>query len=71
MADGADFADKLPNIGGGLSLAFQNSMPSFHPFDLLIGTACDGGLKALLYVKGKNAKKYRKDIEYDSARWSA
>ena len=69
LADGADFTGKLTNIGGGFSLAFQNSMPSFHPFDLFIGTACGGGLKALLYFKGKNAKKYRKDIEYGSARW--
>ena len=69
LADGADFTGKLTNIGGGFSLAFQNFMPSFHPFDLMIGTACGGIIKMAVYFKGKNAKKYRKDIEYGSARW--
>jgi type IV secretion system protein VirD4 len=69
LADGADFADKLTNIVGGFSLAFGNAMPSFHPFDLMIGTVCGGIFKAFVYFKGKNAKKYRKDTEYGSARW--
>ena len=69
LADGADFTGKLTNLSGGFSLAFQSSMPSFHPFDLLIGTACGGIIKMAVYFKGKNAKKYRKDIEYGSARW--
>jgi len=69
LADGADFPEKIMNISGGLFLAFQNSIPSFHPFDLMIGTACGGMLKAAVYLKSKNAKKYRKDIEYGSARW--
>jgi len=69
LADGADFAAKLANIGGGFSLAFANFLPSFHPFDLLIGAAVGGGFKAFVYFKGKNAKKYRHDVEYGSARW--
>ena len=70
LADGVDFTGKLPNIGGGFSLAFKNAMPSFHPFDLMIGSVVGGIIKAVVYFKGKNAKKYRKDIEYGSARWS-
>jgi type IV secretion system protein VirD4 len=69
LADGAAFADKVMNIGGGFSLAFQNTMPSLHPFDLFIGAACGGAFKAIIYFKSKNAKKYRKDIEYGSARF--
>jgi type IV secretion system protein VirD4 len=69
LAEGADFAAKLANIGDGFALAFQSFMPSFHLFDLLIGAACGGGFKAFMYFKSKNAKKYRHDIEYGSARW--
>jgi type IV secretion system protein VirD4 len=69
LADGGDFADKLKNISGGFSLAFENYMPSFHPFDLMIGAVFGGIIKAVVYFRGKNAKKYRKDIEYGSARW--
>jgi len=69
LADGAAFADKIMGIGGGFSIAFQNFMPSFHPFDLLIGAAAGGGFKAFMHFKSKNAKKYRKDMEYGSARW--
>lgn len=69
LSDGIAFADKLTNIGSGFTLAFQNSLPSFHPFDLLIGAAVGGIFKAVVYFKGKNAKKFRKDIEYGSARW--
>jgi len=69
LADGVDFADKLTNIGGGFSLAFKNAIPSFHPFDLMIGAVVGGIIKAVVYYKGKNAKKYRKNEEYGSARW--
>ena len=69
LAYGVDFADKLTNIGGGFSLAFKTAIPSFHPFDLMIGAVVGGIIKAVVYYKGKNAKKYRKDIEYGSARW--
>ena len=69
LSDGAAFTDKLMHIGGGFSLAFQNAMPSFHPFDLMVGAAFAGAFKAFMVVKAKNAKKYRKDVEYGSARW--
>jgi len=69
LADGVDFAGKITNIGGGFTLAFQSYMPSFHPFDLMIGVIFGGIFKAVIYFKGKNAKKYRRDIEYGSARW--
>ena len=69
LSVGVAFADKLMNIGGGFALAFQNSLPSFHLFDLLVGAACGGIFKAVVYFKGKNAKKFRRDIEYGSARW--
>jgi len=69
LSDGAAFADKLMHIGGGFSLAFQNSMPSFHPFDLMIGAAVGCAFKAFVYFRGKKAKKFRQDVEYGSARW--
>jgi len=69
LSDGAALADKIMHIGAGFSLAFQNMMPSFHPFDLFIGAAVAGLFKLWIYVKAKNAKKYRKDVEYGSARW--
>ena len=69
LAAGVEFADKLMDIGNGFSLAFQSALPSFHPFDLMIGAATGCIFKAIIYFKGKNAKKFRKDIEYGSARW--
>ena len=50
-------------------VAFENPLPSFHPFDLLIGLCCGGGIRLAVYLKGKNAKKYRHNLEYGSARW--
>jgi len=69
LSDGAEAAEKLSNIHSGFSLAFNNAIPSFHPFDLMIGAVVSGIIKAVVYCKGKNAKKYRKDMEYGSARW--
>ena len=69
MAPGTDFAGKMGQIVGGLNAAFQSLVPSFHPFDLLIGAAVAGLLRLAVYMKGKNAKKFRKDVEYGSARW--
>ena len=69
LAPGTDFAGKLRQILEGLNAAFQSPLPSFHPFDLLIGAAVGGALRLAVYVKGKNAKKFRKDTEYGSARW--
>ena len=69
LAGGADFAGKLADIGAGFALAFGSPMPSPHPFDLVVGAACGGLIKTAVHLKGKNAKKYRKDTEYGSARW--
>ena len=69
LSEGTDFAEKLANIVEGFTLAFEDSRPSFHLYDLLIGAVCSGIIKARVYFKGKNAKKYRKDMEYGSARW--
>ena len=55
----------------GFAAAFQSFAPSFHPADLCIGIVLAAALRLAVYVKGKNAKKYRKNIEYGSARWSA
>jgi type IV secretion system protein VirD4 len=69
LAPGMDFSSKLLGIMDGFSMAFQNIMPSFHPIDLLVGVAAAAIIRLVVYFKGKNAKKYRKNIEYGSARW--
>ena len=53
----------------GFAAAFQSALPSFHPVDLLVGLCCGAALRLAVYIKGKNAKKYRKNMEYGSARW--
>ena len=69
LAPGADASQKLLHIGEGFAAAFASYAPSFHPVDLLIGIAGAAAIRLAVYVKGKNAKKYRKGIEYGSARW--
>ena len=69
LAPGADLSGKLLSIGNGFSAAFSNAMPSFDPADLLIGIAGAAVIRLAVYMKGKNAKKYRKGMEYGSARW--
>ena len=69
LMPGADLSEKLLHITVGFSAAFESLMPSFHPFDLLVGIASGGLLRLIVYVKGKNAKKYRHNEEYGSARW--
>lgn len=69
LAPGFDFSSKLLNIMQGFSMAFENILPSFHPVDLLVGIAAAVLLKLAVYIKGKNAKKFRKNLEYGSARW--
>lgn len=64
LAPGTDFSSKLLGIMDGFSMAFQNIMPSFHPIDLLVGVAAAAIIRLVVYFKGKNAKKYRKNIEY-------
>ena len=69
LSPGADFSSKLLSIMDGFSMAFENIMPSFHPIDLLVGIAAGVIIRLVVYFKSKNAKKYRKNIEYGSARW--
>ena len=71
LAPGTDFSSKLFNIMQGMTLAFENIVPSFHPVDLLVGVAAAVIIRLVVYFKGKNAKKYRKNIEYGSARCGA
>src|SRR5574344_885972 len=67
--NGADLGQKILNLGEGLSRAFAVPFPSFYPTDLLIGLAIGALLRLIIYVRSKNAKKYRKGVEYGSARW--
>lgn len=68
-AEGAELGDKIMNGMDGIKDVFLNPLPSFNPIDLLIGVAGGVIIKLVIYVKGKNAKKYRKGCEYGSARW--
>ena len=69
IAEGADMSEKLLGFLSALGAAFSNPMPSLYPMDLLIGVCCGAGLRLAVYLKGKNAKKYRHGMEYGSARW--
>ena len=69
LAPGSDFSGKALHIMEGLVLAFESSMPSFHPIDLCVGILIALAVRLAVYIKGKNAKKFRKDMEYGSARW--
>ena len=71
LAPGADISEKILNITQGFSEAFSNALPSVHPLDLAVGLCCGAGLRLAVYLKSKNAKKYRHNVEYGSARWSA
>ena len=69
LAPGADLSGKLLSIGDGFAAAFASAAPSFAPIDLLVGVAGAVLIRLIVYFKGKNAKKYRKGMEYGSARW--
>ena len=69
LAPGADISAKILNITQGFSEAFSNALPSVYPMDLLVGIVGAVVIRLIVYVKGKNAKKYRKGAEYGSARW--
>ena len=71
LAVGADMGKKMLSFFGMLGVAFGNPLPSLHPLDLLVGMICGGGLRLAVYLRGKNAKHYRHNEEYGSARWSA
>lgn len=69
LAPGSDFSGKVLGLLEGFQSAFQNMLPSFHPADVLVGITISAALRLAVYVKGKNAKKFRKNVEYGSARW--
>ncbi len=69
LSQGADASAKMLSFFSTLPVALGSFWPSFHPLDLLVGICCGGGLWLAVYMKGKNAKKYRKNMEYGSARW--
>ena len=69
LAAGADLSEKLLHLADGFSLAFESAAPSFHLFDLAVGVAGAVALRLMVYCKSKNAKKYRRGVEYGSARW--
>lgn len=71
LADGADTSAKFLHFMDGFAAAFQSPLPSFYPTDLLVGLAAGCILCLLVYEKRQNAKKYRHNVEYGSARWSA
>ena len=67
LAPGSDASTKLLNIMTGLNTAFHSLVPSFHPIDLCVGVAAAIAIRLVVYIKGKNAKKFRKNLEYGSA----
>ena len=69
LAAGKELGDKIVSLMDTLPAAFANPLPSLHPFDLFIGLCCGAGMRLAVYLKGKNAKKYRHGMEYGSARW--
>ena len=71
LAVGKELGDKIVSLMDTLPAAFANPLPSLHPFDLFIGLCCGAGMRLAVYLKGKNAKKYRHGMEYGSARWDA
>ena len=69
LSPGADFSGKALHLMEGFAAAFRSALPSFHPIDLCVGVAAALLIRLIVYVKGKNAKKFRKNLEYGSARW--
>ena len=69
LAPGMDFSEKALHLMEGFAAAFRSALPSFHPIDLCVGVAAALLIRLIVYVKGKNAKKFRKNLEYGSARW--
>ena len=71
LAEGKELGDKIMSMMGTIPVAFANPLPSLHPLDLLVGLCCGAGLRLAVYLRGKNAKKYRHGMEYGSARCGA
>lgn len=69
LVEGKELGDKIMAMMGTVPVAFANPLPSLHPLDLLVGLCCGAGLRLAVYLRGKNAKKYRHGMEYGSARW--
>ena len=69
LAEGKELGERIMSMMGTIPLAFANPLPSLHPLDLLVGLCCGAGLRLAVYLRGKNAKKYRHGMEYGSARW--
>ena len=69
LAEGKELGDKIVSLIDTLPAAFANPLPSLHPLDILVGICCGAGLRLAVYLKSKNAKKYRHGMEYGSARW--
>ena len=69
LAEGKELGDKIMSMMGTIPVAFANPLPSLHTLDLLVGLCCGAGLRLVVYLRGKNAKKYRHGMEYGSARW--
>ena len=69
LAEGKELGDKILSMMGTIPVAFSNPRPSLHPLDLLVGLCCGAGMRLAVYLKCKNAKKYRHGMEYGSARW--
>ena len=69
LAEGKELGDKIMSMMGTIPVAFANPLPSLHPLDILVGLCCGAGLRLAVYLRGKNAKKYRHGMEYGSARW--
>ena len=69
LTEGKELGDKIMAMMGTIPVAFANPLPSLHPLDLLVGLCCGAGLRLAVYLRGKNAKKYRHGMEYGSARW--
>ena len=69
LAEGKELGDKIMSMMGTIPVAFANPLPSLHPLDFLVGLCCGAGLRLAVYLRGKNAKKYRHGMEYGSARW--
>ena len=68
LAEGKELGDKIMSMMGTIPVAFANPLPSLYPLDLLVGLCCGAGLRLAVYLRGKNAKKYRHGMEYGSAR---
>ena len=71
LAEGKELGDKIMSMMGTVPLAFANPLPSLHPLDILVGLCCGAGLRLAVYLRSKNAKKYRHGMEYGSARWGS